>query len=176
MPKSTIDPNFEFNENRWVVSILSTCPRKHTYNLIVVEGVKPVTNSSFQGGKFIGQYSIGLAFLEESGTTHSNGLTPKIQVLEGNTYPRVYSQYPARTYYVDPNKAELMISSIKNEQKIPLPPGINNDSFPFNQYLGPKLFQLTKSIERYQRNWCTQKIAIAGIDNKSVPKPQCSLI
>lgn len=117
MRKSKINSKFEYNEIKWVVSVLNTTGSLiGGHAAIVVEGVE---EDSFSLNKklFIGQYDIS-ANSEEGDLINPQGYITKIKCFENEENKRDYEkeQCPSQSYYVTRLAAWRMIAFIKADR------------------------------------------------------------
>ncbi len=113
MTKSKIDPKFEYNETKWVVSVLNTTRSLIEGHIaIVVEGIEE-DHFSLNKKIFIGQYDISAA--AEGGSINPQGYISKIKCFENGENKRDYEKerYPGQSYYVTRLAAWKMIAAIK---------------------------------------------------------------
>ncbi len=117
MRQSKINPKFEYNEAKWVVSVLNTTGSLiDGHAAIVVEGIE---NDHFSLNKkvFIGQYDIS-ANSEEGGLINPQGYITKIKCYENEENKRDYEskRYPSQSYYITRLAAWKMVASIKADR------------------------------------------------------------
>lgn len=180
---SKINNKFDYDSDKWVVSIINTAPGKG-HSVIVVEGqIKVVDEKFFPTYKeFIGQYDIS-ANAQDVGYgcgINTSGYITKIRCYENEQCTRDYekAKYPSKSFWVTPSDAQAMIDSIKNDADY-----IQNawdtgnvDQLLKYQNLGKHhpLVELFGEPDKGDNctGWCLEKLAIAGIgDGKGKPKP-----
>ena len=193
MRKSKINPEFEYNQTKWVVSVLNTTGSLiDGHAAIVVEGMEE-DRFSLNKKLFIGQYDISAN--SETGGLNPQGYITKIKCYENEENKRDYEKerYPSQSYYVTRLAAWKMIASIQadrartaqamenwardsrnskkgeHEQKESLI--VDLDGKPIEPLLYQKLgkhhpfVKLLFDPEKGDNcaGWCLEKLAIAGI-------------
>ena len=194
MPNSRITPNYQYDENQWVISVLNTAGKDSGHSAIVVEGLERAGGSP-HSLPFIGQYEITAAAEEGSGSINVVGIITRIKCFENEQNTRDYERerYPARSYYATPAAAKAMIAAIKKDQLLTEQAMKNStrrvsgealisgdDGQPIEALRYQKL-GMDHPLVRLLGNpangdncagWCLKKLAIAGIgDGHGKPKP-----
>lgn len=181
--QSKINKEFDYNHNKWVVSIINTASGQG-HSAIVVEGQIKGDDSKFHPTykNFIGQYDIS-ANAQDDGDgcgINTNGYITKIKCFENERCKRDFEKanYPSKSYWVRPDDAQKMIQSIKADAIKIERAWATNDMSQMLKYqkLGKHhiLVQLFGDPEKGDNctGWCLEKLAIAGIgDGKGKPKP-----
>ena len=195
MPQSKINSKFEFNKNKWVVSVLNTQPSLFSggHAAIVVEG------EEMDGKPFIGQYDIGAYGddrLQANSINIKDDITnikcfenadnrkafPKTERDKKDSYEE--KKYPAMSYNVSPDAAKKMIASIKEDKERTEKARQNG----FDEKGEPIRFLKFQRLGKHHplvkifgdpnegnncAGWCLEKLAVAGIgDETGKPKPK----
>lgn len=128
MPKSQINSDFEFNEKKWVISILNTTPRDiiQGHSAIVIEGLvkDPLSISGLK--PILIQYDLTSAAEENQNSINTKGYITKIRRYgtteedkeKGTENKRNYEElkFPAKSYRVETDAAKRMIDSIESDR------------------------------------------------------------
>ncbi len=189
------DSNYEFNKNKWVISLVNTGPGEGTGKLfghavILVEGV--LDNEEL----FVGEYDITAnAFPEAQSYVQGSlgnimGYITKIRCnpkqgasindvdakFEGAHRDYHLEQYSSNSWYATPEAAKKMISAIENDAAI-LDNEINaafqegrETNWPFKyQKAGANRWSLWGGNSGHNCiTWAEEKLAIAGVGNGKV--------
>lgn len=180
MLKSIISKNYEYNENKWVVSLVNT----GNHAVIIVEGIKK-NGSTFQGEYDItaNSYPEEQSFIQNL-LGNTTGYITKIRCnpveekrLEPNTIPATFfrdyvnQQYHANSWYTSPEKALAMIVSIEADAET-LETEINEAVRENREVVWPFKYQKAGSGRwaiwggnggESCVTWAENKLAIAGV-------------
>ena len=116
MRKSKINPELEYNEIKWVVSVLNTTGSLvDGHSAMVVEGIEE-DHFSMNKKVFIGQYDISVGSeAKQGGLINPQGYITKIKCFENEENKRDYERerFPSQSYHVTRLAARKMIAFIK---------------------------------------------------------------
>ena len=121
MPKSKVNPHCkeEFNEEKWLISIINTGSKSGGHAALVVEGMETDLSKPLFPSVFIGQYDIAAnAEEKQDSSINTKGYITKIKVYENEECTRDYEKlnYPAKSYIVSREQAKRMIIAIKQDR------------------------------------------------------------
>lgn len=177
MPESKLTKGLFFNEDLWVVSLITTSVRASNgftgHSALMVEGVRSSRDSRlFSSEQLIGFYDIQADLL---GGSRSHGVIGEVRIEETEDYTKEdYTIYKPRSARAPAKLVEQMIQSIKNDQeRIKHGEQIKFSIWGNCSILG----KLGEGINC--TNWCCKKLEIAGIGNgygKKPKKPSCIIL
>jgi len=115
MPRaqSRVNPKEEFNEKKWLISVVNTGSRFSGHSVLVVEGFKPESdNNQFftqEPKLFIGRYDIiAMIDSEQESSINTKGYIKEVRITEENSYREVltrdYTKFSSKSYLVDFNR------------------------------------------------------------------------
>jgi len=93
MPKSKVNPHCkeEFNEEKWLISIINTGSKSGGHAALVVEGMETDLSKPLFPSVFIGQYDIAAnAEEKQDSSINTKGYVTKIKVYENEACTRDY--------------------------------------------------------------------------------------
>jgi len=199
MPTSYVNPDYNFTKDEWYVHILNTEGLKG-HSMIVIEGQRPTTLAFFESREstkleeFVGHYEMSHKILAEEKTNlgiNQRGYFDRINVFEpgGDPVPqsaaymlyesRDYGQFPSRTIPITYQQAQLIIASIKTDQR--RCEGANatgrKENLPPYQVLGKGhwLVELFGDNDDGHNcaSWCIEKLQAGGVNIATLlPKPK----
>ena len=194
MPNSAVDPKFQYSDTVWVVSNINTGSKLAGHSVIVVEGIKKTqednNNNNIFAETFVGQYDIKCKeYVVQSKSINLQGYIHRVDIHEAKTATREYKQYSHRSYCVTPEKAQEMISAIKEDrQKVDrlkqmIEEGkilegnidaqfIKKNGFLEYQLAGKSPFLADEGAGDNCASWTANKLKIAGIGDGSKKKPE----
>lgn len=159
---------WEFNDKICVVSFLNTGSPLTGHGAIVVEGVINET-------LFIGQYEVRSKIVVDETISdvvqrtmgNAQGYIAEIRVIENDQYTRDYSKYSHKSWYASPENVQLMIQSIKNEQRILQQAVANGEELPYKyQTAGSnRSWYLGGNGGESCVTWAERQLAVAQIGN-----------
>lgn len=178
--KSRFNPEIEFNEKQWIISVINTgngtIGKLTGHSAIIVEGVESKA-PSFHSKLFVGFYDIRAALYDEPSSSidiNPKGYISSITTDEQDDYRAGldYSKFQAVSAAVDVVKAKAMIASIKDDYLITdnANKGIGKH-LPY-QFVGMDAIFSNADAGHNCASWCADKLEIAGIGNGSGKKPE----
>jgi len=172
MPVSKINPTLIFEQTSWFVSVLNTGDKLGGHSMLVIEGVEKLPDSIYSS-LFIGQYDIKAEiYKDDEAVINSKGYISEVRCFETNKYTRDYSQYPSKTYPIDPESARKMIDSIEEDQKVCLRAAKGEGEYRKYQLVGDKHPFSEIGMGVNCASWCIEKLEIGGINiNPIMTKP-----
>jgi len=112
---SQVNPTYQFDQTKCVVSLFNTGSALTGHGMLVVErekNEKPLVAQCEVVGKIIVDETRGERYQGKIG--NAQGYITKIRVIEGENYtsPKKYSTIPSKSWYATPEAVEKMIQSI----------------------------------------------------------------
>lgn len=186
MPQSKVNPTFEFNESKWVVSLINTGDKLGGHAKIIVEGIttesiKKTENHTFfskdnNSNLFVAEYHI-MEALEANEQFQENPKYSHIPQFLKNTQCKYvirwterdyykedkgkqYSQSHSQSWYTPPEAVWAMIKDIKEESQR----CDNREQDAEFQYAG-KWCLYSYNGGHNCTTWAEEKLAIAGVGN-----------
>lgn len=180
MPKSRVNEKKTYNENTWVVSVLTTNGKLPGHSILVVEGIKIIPTNTF-ATLFMGQYDIAAEEDEQqSNKLNYLGHITEVKVREPQdpqevsrfeNYAKKYKNYRSRSWNIHPQDAENMIRSIKEDAAICKQAANGDGEYPRYQLFGSNHPLSDLNMGDNCTSWCMAKLKVGGIDLDVLSKP-----